>query len=69
MADRMKLPGMSCGVAVPDGFPFHSFNQKIIDFLDGRNDGGELMLALYGDIADEPLPPRLATLLKHWRAH
>ncbi len=44
-------------------------DRQIADFVDGRSDGAELMLALYGDIANEPLPPRLTELIRAWRSH
>jgi hypothetical protein len=68
MIEKMTVPGLSCGIALPASLVQPSLERQIIDFLDGRSDGGELMLAIYGDLADEPLPPRLAELVKHWRA-
>jgi hypothetical protein len=69
MAEKMMVPGMSRGIVMPVDVPAESVHQQIVDFVTGRNDGGELMLALYGDIVDEPLPPRLADLIAGWRAH
>ena len=68
MIEKMTVPGFSCGIAVPANLATPSVEQQIIDFLDGRSDGAELMLAIYGDVADEPLPPRLAELVKRWQA-
>jgi hypothetical protein len=67
MIEKMMVPGLSCGIAIPANLATPSTEQQIIDFLDGRSDGAELMLALYGDVADEPLPPRLAELVKRWQ--
>jgi hypothetical protein len=67
MIEKMTVPGLSCGIAVPANLATPSTEQQIIDFLDGHSDGAELMLALYGDVADEPLPPRLAELVKLWQ--
>jgi hypothetical protein len=67
MVEKMTIPGLTCGIAVPAGLALPSLERQIIDFLDGRSDGTELMLALYGDAADEALPPRLAELVKRWR--
>ena len=39
-------------------------DNDIRDFLDGENDGCELFDALYGDVADEPIPQRLTALLR-----
>jgi len=67
MVEKMTIPGLACGITLPAGFAGPSIERQIIDFLDGRSDGAELMLALYGDVAEEPLPPRLAELMKRWR--
>jgi hypothetical protein len=67
MIEKMTIPRLACGIALPVGLAVPSLERQIIDFLDGRSDGAELMLALYGDVADEPLPPRLAELVKRWR--
>lgn len=66
--EKTGLPGVSSSTASPAGMALPSFERQLIDFLNGRSDGAELMLALYGDIADEELPPRLADLVKRWRA-
>ena len=67
MVEKMTVPGLTCGITLPAGLALPSLERQIVDFLDGRSDGAELMLALYGDVADEPLPPRLAELIKRWR--
>ena len=67
MVEKMTIPGLTCSIALPVDLAVPSLERQIIDFLDGRSDGAELMLALYGDVADEPLPPRLAELVKRWR--
>jgi hypothetical protein len=53
---------------VPADLALPAVHQQIVDFVDGRSDGAELMLALYGDFAEEELPPRLAALLRSWRS-
>ncbi len=68
MIEKVTVPGLPCGIALPASLVQPSLDRQIIDFLDGRSDGAELMLAIYGDLADEALPPRLAELLKRWRA-
>ena len=67
MVEKMTVPGVSCSIALPANLAGLSVERQIIDFLDGRSDGAELMLALYGDVAEEPLPPRLAELVKRWQ--
>jgi hypothetical protein len=37
-------------------------DRQIRSFLDGDNDGRELLRGLYGDVVDEPMPARLAAL-------
>jgi hypothetical protein len=66
--EKTVLPGMSSRIALPAGIAMPALELQLIDFLNGRSDGAELMLALYGDIADEELPPRLADLVRRWRA-
>lgn len=31
-----------------------SLEREMVDFIRGRSDGGQLMLAIYGNVADEP---------------
>ena len=37
---------------------------EIDDFLSGRSDGAVLLQALYGAVADEPIPERLLAVLR-----
>jgi hypothetical protein len=37
--------------------------EQLLDFLDGRTDGGELLHALYDHVLDEPVPERMQALL------
>jgi hypothetical protein len=41
-----------------------SIDQQIRSFLDGENDGHELLVGLHGDVIDEPIPARLIALLR-----
>lgn len=68
MSAKLAVPGVPSGVAVPPELNSASTHRDIIDFLNGRADGAALMLAIYGDLVDEPMPPRLAALVKRWRA-
>ena len=36
--------------------------EQLLDFLDGRTDGGELLHALYDHVLDEPVPERMRAL-------
>ena len=63
-----QLPhGHSSAVTLPPDLAAPSIDRLIGDFVYGRSDGAELMLALYDDVAHEELPPRFAELLKAWR--
>jgi hypothetical protein len=41
-----------------------STDQEIRDFLAGKNDGEQLLHALYDHVLDEPVPERLKALLR-----
>lgn len=41
-----------------------AIDRQIRLFLNGENDGSELLRGLYGDAIDEPIPARLTALLK-----
>lgn len=41
-----------------------SVDSDIRDFLAGRNDGEDLLHALYDHVLDEPVPERLRALLR-----
>jgi hypothetical protein len=69
VSEKIAIPGTSAGVTLPDSPSAASLERQMVDFLEGRSDGAALMLAIYGEVADEPqLPPRLAALLESWRA-
>lgn len=65
--EKTTLARTQDGIALPDSATPSSTEQQIVDFLAGNSDGAELMLALYGDVANEPLPPRFLEILKLWR--
>jgi len=39
-------------------------DRDIRDFLDGKNDGDDLLHALYDHVLEEPVPERLKVLLR-----
>ena len=43
----------------------NSVDHRIRAFLNGESHGGDVLGALYGHVADEPIPDRLRALLKH----
>jgi len=42
-----------------------SIDRRIRAFLNGESHGEDVLGALYGQVADEPVPERLRALLKH----
>jgi hypothetical protein len=38
--------------------------EQLLDFLDGRTDGEELLHALYDHVIDEPVPERIRALFR-----
>ena len=38
--------------------------EQLLDFLDGRTDGEELLHALYDHVIDEPVPERMRALFR-----
>jgi Anti-sigma factor NepR len=43
--------------------PPESVEHQILDFLDGRTDGENLLHTLYDHVLDEPIPERIRSLL------
>jgi hypothetical protein len=41
-----------------------AIDSRIRAFLNGDDDGAELLNGLYGDVVDEPIPARLTALLQ-----
>ena len=59
---RASAPLISrCGGPEPRSLP-DSVNSQIIDFLEGRTDGEDLLHAMYDHIIDEPIPERMRAL-------
>jgi hypothetical protein len=52
-----------CGDFEPE-FLSDSTEEQIIDFLDGRTHGEDLLHALYDRVLDEPVPERMRALFK-----
>lgn len=44
--------------------PASPIDRDIRDFLDGKNDGEDLLRALYDHVLDEPVPERLKAPLR-----
>ena len=52
-----------CGFVASD-FPTDTVEQQVVNFLDGKTNGENLLHLLYDYILDEPIPVRLSGLLK-----
>jgi hypothetical protein len=52
-----------CGVPEAS-LPRGSVEDQMIDFLDGRTHGEELLHALFDHVLDEPVPERMRALFK-----
>ncbi len=62
MAQKTALAALSALVAEISAGA--STAVEIERFLDGESDGGVLFHALYGSVADEPIPERLLAVLR-----
>lgn len=66
--DKPKNPKMNQNLDNRRPLPAHSrgsVDRSIRAFLAGETHGEEVLGALYGHVADEPVPERLRQLLKH----
>jgi len=54
-------------LAAEPSIAMSSIDRDIRDFLAGKNDGGDLLHALYDHVLDEPVPQNLRALLKRLR--
>jgi hypothetical protein len=56
-------PQISSNQSFPAGLNHGSFDRRIRAFLSGKTHGEDVLAALYGDVADEPIPARLRAIL------
>jgi hypothetical protein len=52
-----------CG-GVPQMEQTDAVGEQLLDFLDGKTDGEELLHALYDHVLDEPVPERMWALFR-----
>ena len=58
-------PPLVGGRGAPDpAFMRNGVEQQILDFLDGKTDGEELLHALHDHVLDEPIPERMLALFR-----
>jgi Anti-sigma factor NepR len=58
---RPAVPGRDASDEPPSR---DSLAEKMMDFLDGRTHGEEVLHALYDQVLDEPIPERMRALFK-----
>jgi hypothetical protein len=64
--DRAMMPNLQISTTQNQisGSGRGSIDQRIRAFLNGESHGQDVLRALYGDVAEEPIPERLRGLLK-----
>jgi hypothetical protein len=63
MTPNLRIATTASAHSVAGGFP-SSVDRRIRAFLNGESHGEDVLGALYGSVADEPIPERLRALLK-----
>lgn len=58
---RLALPAIFC-CGVPPAKEIDTVGEQLLDFLDGRTDGEELLHTLYDHVLDEPVPEQMRAL-------
>jgi hypothetical protein len=61
LENKLPLPAILCS-GVPEVEETGMVGEQLMDFLDGRTDGEELLHALYDHVLDEPVPERMRAL-------
>jgi len=65
---KTMTPNLQIAIAVPASAAIDastgSIDHRIRAFLNGESHGEDVLDALYGQIADEPLPAKLRAILK-----
>jgi hypothetical protein len=57
----LRSPAILC-CGIPAVEETDTVGEQLLDFLDGRTDGEELLHALYDHVLDEPVPERMRAL-------
>jgi hypothetical protein len=57
-------PALGGGGAPDPAFIPHGVEQQILDFVDGKTHGEELLHALHDHVLDEPIPERMLALFR-----
>ena len=64
MQQRFKMIGPGCRISRHHSNRRGSISRRIRAFVSGASHGEDVLHALYGSIAAEPVPERLRTILK-----
>jgi len=59
----LRSPAILC-CGVPAVEESDTVGEQLLDFLDGRTDGEELLHALYDHVLDEPVPEQMRALFR-----
>jgi len=63
LESNLPSPAILC-CGVPQVKETDAVGEQLLDFLDGRTDGEELLHALYDHVLDEPVPERMRALFR-----
>jgi hypothetical protein len=61
--NRLTSPAILC-CGVPTVEETDTVAEQLLDFLDGRTDGEELLHVLYDHVLEEPVPERMRALFR-----
>jgi hypothetical protein len=57
-------PAMALRCCVPEPVSADTVQEKLVDFLEGRTHGEDLLHALHDHVLDEPIPERILALFR-----
>ena len=63
LESNLSSPAILC-CGVPKLAETDAVREQLLDFLDGKTDGEELLHALYDHVLDEPVPERMRALFR-----
>ena len=63
LENQLSSPAILCCGVLPVE-ESDAVGEQLLDFLDGRTDGEELLHTLYDHVLDEPVPKRMRALFR-----
>ena len=63
LENESPLPAILCS-GIPEVEETGMVGEQLLDFLDGRTHGEDLLHELYDHVLEEPIPQRMRALLK-----